>query len=448
MREGGLIRDGMDAALDDARGLERDASSWLGEYQRDLVEKHELPNLKVGYNKVFGYYIELPAAQARRAPDTFTRKQTLKNAERYITPELKEFEEKVLVASERAISREQELFEKMCGACARLGHELSRFGEAVAWVDVLLCFAQVADRKSWVMPSVVDEPVLTISDGRHPVLDDLLGEDFVPNDTELGTTGCRGVTLITGPNMSGKSTYIRQIAILALLAHTGSCVPCASATIGLCDRIFTRVGADDALHAGQSTFMVEMTETASILHSCTPRSLVVLDEIGRGTSTLDGLALAWAIVERLASDADDRAPRTVFATHYHELTSLEEELPGRVHNLHVAVREWGDEVIFLHRILPGRADRSYGIHVARLAGVPRETVKRAQTLLETLAVSHSGPQTPGAATDDPSQLGLFGAPPTHPLVERLAEIEIEGMTPLEVFDLVRTMRDEARESLD
>ncbi|MFG0257193.1 MAG: DNA mismatch repair protein MutS [Phycisphaerales bacterium JB043] len=449
LREGGLLADGVDRELDEARGLERDASSWLTTYQAQLAETHELPNLKVGYNKVFGYYIELPAAQARRAPDEFTRKQTLKNAERYITPELKEFEEKVLSATERAISREQVLFASLCDRCVDCANALGEFGRVIARVDVLLCFAQVGDRKGWIVPEVVEEPIVRIVDGRHPVLDDLLGDDFVPNDTELATPESGALSLITGPNMSGKSTYIRQIAILTLLAHTGSCVPASSATIGLCDRIFTRVGADDALHAGQSTFMVEMIETANILHHCTDRSLVVLDEIGRGTSTLDGLALAWAIVERLAGNGEHRAPRTVFATHYHELTSLEDELDGRVRNLHVAVREWGDEVVFLHRIQSGRADRSYGIHVARLAGVPRKTVERAQSLLESLAVSHESSHigSDRSPRQEHAQPGLFSSVGTHPLVELLASLEIESMSPLEVFDRVRTMRDQARDEL-
>ncbi len=452
LREGGLIRDGVDAELDECRSLQRDAGRWLSEHQGALAKKHDLPSLKVGFNKVFGYYLELPSAQARRAPDSFTRKQTLKNAERYITPELKEFEQRALSAETRAIEREKALFAALCDRCAEALGELARFGETAGELDVLRAFADRAARKGWIRPEMRDEPILDIEQGRHPTLEESLADSFVPNDTTLfDVEGAARLALITGPNMAGKSTYIRQAALITLLAHAGSFVPAARARIGLTDRVFTRVGADDALHAGQSTFMVEMTETANILHHATDRSLVILDEIGRGTSTLDGLSLAWAIAERLAGDPEGAPrPRTLFATHYHELTALEERLTGRVANLHVSVREWGEEIVFLHRILPGRTDQSYGVHVAKLAGLPAEVVQRARQVLDSLRVSHDlgaegvlesrSPdvgRVPARAEHD--QLPLFKEYVPHPAIEELKGLTIEQMSPMEAFETLRRL---------
>ncbi|MEM9082143.1 MAG: DNA mismatch repair protein MutS [Planctomycetota bacterium] len=451
LREGGLIRDGIDAELDEARRLQRDAGEWLAEYQAQLVEQHDLPSLKVGYNKVFGYYIELPVAQARRAPDVFTRKQTLKNAERYITPELKSFEDKVLTAGERAVTREQALFSAMCVAIREQASTAGVFANAVAEIDVLRCFADRAVLRGWVEPEFVDKPgVLDIKEGRHPVLEELLGSEFVANDIELGDEN-GSLALITGPNMAGKSTYIRQVALITLLAHAGSFVPCQSARLGLCDRIFTRIGADDALHRGQSTFMVEMTETARVLHGCTELSLVILDEIGRGTSTLDGLSLAWAIAERLAGIGDQTAPRprTLFATHYHELTSLSDRHPELVRNLHVQVREFRDEIVFLHRVASGAATASFGVQVARLAGVPGNVIERARELLESLRVSHAEvdhQHVPEPKTSATSQMGLFTEFIEHPVVGELRELKIESMSPLQAFDELRRLTDRARKA--
>ncbi|CAN5696024.1 DNA mismatch repair protein MutS [soil metagenome] len=497
LREGGLIRDGVDAALDEARALRTDAGAWLSAYQARLIDTHSLPNLKVGYNKVFGYFIELPKAQAQSAPLEFTRKQTLTGAERYVTPELKGFEDKATHAEARALEREQALFVELCGAVTAELESLARFAMAAAELDALLCFADKAAARRWVCPTVVAEPLLDIRQGRHPVLDEVLDGSFVPNDATLGAAVGPGddeenaapLALITGPNMAGKSTFIRQCALLTILAHTGSFVPATSATIGLCDRVFTRVGADDALFAGQSTFMVEMTETANILHHATPASLIVLDEIGRGTSTLDGLSLAWAIAETLAEPpattlaaTKPRGPRTLFATHYHELTQLSELFPGRVRNLHVAVREWEDQIIFLHRIVPGRADRSYGIHVAKLAGIPPRTIARAREVLDSLTVEHNGvaaslgsdgstlrlaqerassaaeastgadsagqppvsskrghAKTERNPVSGAGQLGLFAAPP-HPVVTRLRGMDAATLTPAEALDLLRALK--------
>ena len=453
LRDGGVFRTGIDADLDEARSLQTDASAWLAEYQAKIATELGLPGIKVGYNKVFGYYVELSAAQARDAKAqldaaSLTRKQTLKNAERFITPELKTFEEKVLRAEGSALERERELFASLVAAVAGVLDALLRYADAVAELDAVLAFADRAAKHGWARPVMTDEPTLCIEEGRHPVLEESLGGEFVPNSVSMGGSAA-GLSLITGPNMAGKSTFIRQVARIAVLAHAGSFVPAASATIGLCDRIFTRVGADDALHRGQSTFMVEMIETANILNHATPRSLVILDEIGRGTSTLDGLSLAWAIVETLAGDAGSTGPRTLFATHYHELTDLDEQLGGRVANLHVAVREWTpaggeSEIVFLHRIKPGRSDQSYGVHVARRAGVPDAVTKRARQVLESLAVQH-GPAMETARVNTASQrsaaqLSLFTEIMPHPAVDRLREVNLDECSPMVAFELLRELR--------
>ena len=446
MREGGLIREGYDAQLDEARHLQRDSNAWLSRYQKSLAEQAGIPSLKVGYNKVFGYYIEVTAANRDKAPDSWTRKQTLKNAERYITPELKEFEGKVLSAQSRAVSREQTLFADLCAKAQACIDPLHEFAELTAELDVLAAFARHATRHRYVRPTIVDEPVLEIFAGRHPVLDQMLGDQFVPNDVALGTQADHAdapatLAMITGPNMAGKSTYIRQTALIALLAHTGAFVPAERATVGLCDRIFTRIGASDELHAGQSTFMVEMTETANICHHATDRSLIILDEIGRGTSTLDGLSLAWAIAEYLAA----KKPRTLFATHYHELTSLAEQFPN-IANFNVTVREWQDEIVFLHRIVAGATDRSYGIHVAKIAGLPRLVVDRAHALLSQLAVNHApAPNRSAAAAGGPSpQMSLFTEYVEHPAHAELRELSLESLTPLAAFDALRQLQQRAK----
>ncbi len=458
LREGGLVREGVDSQLDECRSLQTDANDWLARYQKKLIESTGINSLKVGYNRVFGYYIEVTAVHSSRVPDTFSRKQTLKNAERYITPDLKEFESKILTARDRAIDREQVLFAQMCREAAGHAAALAQFARLVAELDVLRGFAEQAVRGRYVRPSIVRENCIDVVAGRHPVLDEILKDRFVPNDCRLGV-GCEEpdadaaaqpatLALITGPNMAGKSTYIRQIAIIALLAHTGSFVPAESAAIGLTDRIFTRIGASDELHAGRSTFMVEMTETANILHHATERSLVILDEIGRGTSTLDGLSLAWAIAEQLART---RA-LTLFATHYHELTSIAEQ-DRNVCNLHVAVREWADEIIFLYRIVPGRTDRSYGIHVAKIAGLPSSVVQRALGLLDTLEVHTErtngklrGAAGGGGPSRGEAQLHLFTEFVASPVLDELRRLDFDGLTPLQAFDALRRLREIADQS--
>ena len=441
LREGGLFRDGADQELDEARLLQRDAGEWLARYQAELITSTGIDSLRTGYNRVFGYYIEVTHTHTARVPAAFSRRQTLRNAERYITPELKSFEDKVLTAERRALERERALFELLLGEVASDAALLGEFADAVAELDALCSFGESAARHGFVRPEITDSPELRIEEGRHPVLEQLLGGKFVANHCALGIPGA-SLALITGPNMAGKSTYIRQNALVTIMALSGSFVPAASARVGLCDRIFARIGASDELHAGRSTFMVEMTETASILHHATERSLIVLDEIGRGTSTLDGLSLAWAISEALAS----LKARTLFATHYHELTALANNNESIV-NLQVAVREWKDELLFLHRIEPGRADRSYGLHVAKLAGVPRSVVDRAHEVLETLAV-HSSIAPSSRAPAPAQQPTLFDSVPVDPAREKvaseLAGLDLDSLTPLQAFDRLRAWRDALR----
>ena len=446
MREGGLIAEGYDEQLDELRRLQRDTSAYLADYQAELIEETGISSLKLGYNKVFGYYIEVTHAHRERVPDTFTRKQTLKNAERYITPQLKGFEDKVLGASAKAIAREQDLFSQICDSCAEHLPQLAVFADVVAELDVLGAFARRAARYNYCRPQLADDPVLRIDEGRHPVLDATLADRFVANDIHLGVGGDgddnhASLALITGPNMAGKSTYIRQAALLTLLAHTGSFLPARQATVGLTDRIFTRIGASDEIHLGQSTFMVEMTETANICHHATEKSLVILDEIGRGTSTLDGLALAWAITEHLAR----AGCRTLFASHYHELTELAEDNP-RIVNLNVTVREWKDQVVFLHRIAPGAADRSYGIHVAKIAGVPDTIVHRADELMQKLEVHTARPASLPSAADDDSQLSLFREYVEHPALDQLRGLDLDTLAPLDAFDLLRRLKADVGEA--
>ncbi len=383
-REGDIIRRGYDPALDELHAIASGGKEWIARFQATEITRTGIPSLKVGFNKVFGYYIEITHTHVSKIPSDYQRKQTLKNAERYITPELKEYEEKVLTAEEKIHEREYELFVALRDRVAAQTGRLLQTAEVLATLDVLAALAELADARHYCRPELTDEPVLDIADGRHPVLDQILPPGtFVPNDVTLGPQA-GFLWLITGPNMSGKSTFIRQVALLTLMAQMGSFVPARQARIGIADRIFTRVGASDELSRGQSTFMVEMTEAANILNNASARSLVILDEIGRGTSTYDGVSLAWAITEYLHDQVGCRA---LFATHYHELAQLADKLPG-LRNYNVQVREWQDEIIFLHQIAAGSADKSYGIHVARLAGVPAEVLDRAGEVLTELEAHH------------------------------------------------------------
>jgi DNA mismatch repair protein MutS len=443
LRDGGVIAPGYNEELDRLRGVRDDGQAYLAEYQRTLIESTGIPSLKVGYNKVFGYYIEVSHTHRDKVPPDFVRKQTIKNAERYITDTLKRYEDEVLSAADRALTLEVELFEQVRGEVARNLAALQRIADALALLDVTAALAELAVQRRYVRPRLVDGSELTIREGRHPVIEQTLAGEFVPNDTTLGGSADR-LAIITGPNMAGKSTYIRQTALLALLAQTGSYVPADAMTLAPVDRIFARVGASDEIARGQSTFMVEMTEAATILNTATDRSLVILDEIGRGTSTFDGLALAWAITEHLANEI---CCRTLVATHYHELTELADLLDG-VANHSVAVRETGDahgegEVVFLHRIVPGRTDKSYGIHVARMAGVPRAVIARSRVLLEEL---HAGfereSRTTGLArarTRDDPQMLLF-SDPGEAIVRELGELNLDGLTPLEALNQLQQWR--------
>jgi DNA mismatch repair protein MutS len=383
-REGGIIRNGYDIELDDLHRIAHGGKEWIARFQAQEITRTGIPSLKVGFNQVFGYYIEITHVHQSKVPADYQRKQTLKNAERYITPELKEYEEKVLTAEDKIRQREYELFLQLRDKVAAQTGRLLQTAEVLATLDVLLGLAELAVARQYCRPELADEPVLSIADGRHPVLDQTLPPGtFVPNDVRLG--GDAGTfLLITGPNMSGKSVYIRQAALLTLMAQMGSFVPARQARVGIADRIFTRVGASDELGRGQSTFMVEMTEAANILNNATARSLVILDEIGRGTSTYDGVSLAWAITEYLH---DQVSCRTLFATHYHELAQLAEKLSG-LRNYNVLVQEVREEIVFLHKIAPGSADKSYGIHVARLAGVPADVLERAREVLAELEAQH------------------------------------------------------------
>ncbi len=423
----GLIRAGYSAELDGVINASQHAREWIAGLEKAEKERTGLKHLKVGYNKVFGYYIEISRGDSARAPDNYLRKQTLVNAERFITPELKEYETLVLNAEERSLEIETRLFKELCQQIGAQAARLLLTARTLAQLDVFAALAEVAARYDYVRPTLTTESVLAIRDGRHPVVEQFLerGARFVPNDIIFEPGEC--VRVITGPNMSGKSTYLRQAALITLMAQIGSFVPCTAATIGVVDRIFTRIGAQDEIHAGQSTFMVEMVETANILHHATARSLLVLDEIGRGTSTYDGLSLAWAIVEHIHNHPRLKA-KTLFATHYHELTDLASVLPG-VRNYNVAVSEEGDHVVFLHRIVPGGADRSYGIHVAQLAGLPKSLIARAQEIMAQLEAS--GGRAVRLDTAPAAQLALF--PESSPLLSELAALDLNALTPLEAL---------------
>jgi DNA mismatch repair protein MutS len=413
LKEGGIFRDGYDANLDTLRQASRDGKNWISQLQEREIAATGIKSLKVRYNSVFGYFIEVTKSNLANVPAHYARKQTTVGGERFVTPELKEIEAKILGADERARQLEYQLFQKLRDETLRELGSIQQTAEAIAVLDVICALAETARLFRYCRPTLNETLQLVIKDGRHPVLDQTLVEEkFVPNDTSLDGENAR-LAIITGPNMAGKSTYIRQVALIVLMAQIGSFVPADSAEIGLVDRIFTRVGASDDLARGQSTFMVEMNETSNIVNNATERSLVILDEIGRGTSTFDGLSIAWSVAEFLH---DKIKARTLFATHYHELTKLAEDRPG-VCNFNVAVREWNEQIIFLRKIVPGGADKSYGIHVARLAGLPKEILDRAKEILsrlekpdgaiETIAASEPRRRKKSAKSSDKPQLDLL-----------------------------------------
>jgi DNA mismatch repair protein MutS len=453
-REGGFTRDGVDPEIDDLRAISRSGRQVIAEMEERERARTGIASLKVRFNRVFGYYIEISKSNLHLAPSDYQRKQTIAGGERFSTPALKEYEEKVLGADERILERELQIFEDLRARIATEAPRIQDTARAVATLDVVAGLAETATIANYTKPHVHDGDEFSATDARHPVVERLAQAAFVPNDVMLDGTS-RQLVILTGPNMGGKSTYLRQTALLPILAQIGSFVPARDAKIPVVDRIFARVGASDNIARGQSTFMVEMQETAHILHAASSRSLVVLDEIGRGTSTFDGLSIAWAVAEHLASNPRSR-PKTLFATHYHELTDLADALPGVV-NAHVAAREWKDDIIFLRKIVSGRSDRSYGIQVARLAGLPPQVIARAREILSGLErdeLSRGGrPTLSGQPPAGSQQLGLFAAPAAddpdsargRALVARLRAIRPDDTTPRAALDLLSELVDLAGE---
>ena len=448
-RDGGFARDGVDPELDELRGISRSGRQVIADMEERERTRTGIASLKVRFNRVFGYYIEISKSNLHAVPDDYQRKQTIAGGERFTTVALKEYEEKVLGADERILARELELFEALRQRVASESTRIQESARALATLDVLAGLAETAAVANYTKPHVHDGDEYVVTDGRHPVVERFAPDQFVPNDIDLNGTA-RQLVILTGPNMGGKSTYLRQAALIPLLAQIGSFVPAKDAKVPIVDRIFARVGASDNIARGQSTFMVEMQETANILHTASSRSLVVLDEIGRGTSTFDGLSIAWAVAEYLASNPKAR-PKTLFATHYHELTDLADSLPGVV-NAHVAAREWKDDIVFLRKIVAGRSDRSYGIQVARLAGLPAVVVGRAKEILRGLErdeLSRGGRPTLSTTAGEPrtNQLGLFAAAPVegvrrqHSVVaQRIKEIEVDDITPRQALEMLAELK--------
>ena len=433
VREGGFIRQGFNAEVDRLRGILSGGKGVITEMEAREKEKTGIRTLKIGYNKVFGYYIEVSKSFVDQVPETYIRKQTLVNAERYITQELKDLEHEILTASERVVALEYELFTELRTRVAQNAQRIQRSAAAVAEADALASLAEVAVRNHYCRPSVDESGVIDIRQGRHPVVEQVLRDGmFVPNDTFMGEKSDR-VAIITGPNMAGKSTYMRQVALIVLMAQMGSFVPAASARIGVVDRIFTRIGASDDLTAGQSTFMVEMTEVAQILSHATKHSLLILDEIGRGTSTFDGMAIARAVLEHCA-DEKRLGAKTLFATHYHELTELENTLPGTV-NYNIAVKTRGEEIIFLRKIVPGGADRSYGIEVAALAGLPEKVLRRAREILKALEQEGGAPRSVSAPAAEQPQMSLESLGEAE-VLEAIRRCQPDTLTPIEAMSLL------------
>ncbi|MCK5118937.1 MAG: DNA mismatch repair protein MutS [Candidatus Latescibacteria bacterium] len=450
--DGGLIRAGYDAEVDELREISTSGKGWIARLQATEQKRTGIPSLKVKYNKVFGYFIEVTKPNLNRVPEDYIRKQTLVNAERFITPALKEYEAKVLGADERIGELEYALFVKVRDQVARRTEAIQRIATGVAGLDALRSLAETAQREQYVRPKLDDGERIEIVDGRHPVVERTLKAGaFVPNDTRADTSS-EQILIITGPNMSGKSTLLRQVGLIVLLAQIGSFVPAGKAHIGVVDRIFTRVGASDNLTAGESTFLVEMNEAANILHNATRKSLVLLDEIGRGTSTFDGLSLAWAITEFLHNQPDVRA-RTLFATHYHELVELGDVLP-RVKNYNVAVRENAEGVVFLRKLAEGGCDHSYGIHVAKLAGMPKDVIDRAEEILTNLERHELDPMRLGKRISGArgskrkaveEQMSLFGTPREHPVVAEIRKVDVSGMTPLDALNCIARWQERLKE---
>ncbi len=445
IREGGFIRDGYSEELDEYRHIIRHGKEWILQMQSKEREVLGIPTLKVGYNRVFGYYIDVTKPHVDKVPDTYIRKQTLVNSERFITPELKEYEEKLLTAEEKMSEIEYEIFQALRKNVLKEIKSIQQNAAIIADLDVLGTLSHVADRNKYSRPEMNESSRIVISAGRHPVVEYLLppGENFIPNDIDIDNKSNQ-ILIITGPNMAGKSTYLRQVGIIVLMAQMGSFIPADEASIGVVDKIFTRVGASDNLAAGESTFLMEMNETANILNNVTPHSLILLDEIGRGTSTYDGMSIAWAVTEYLHQHKEVAA-KTLFATHYHELTELEKLLP-RVKNLNVAVKEYGDRVVFLRKIIPGGCDKSYGIHVAQMAGIPMEVIHRANEIMSNLSTDERVLPTDKLKyhilpEPNKNQLGLFDQQENE-LRKKLKEVNVDRMTPIEALQKLDELKKE------
>jgi DNA mismatch repair protein MutS len=440
IRDGGAIRTGVDAELDDLRTIARDSKSILMQIEARERERTGISSLKIRFNSVFGYYIEVSKSNLAKVPADYIRKQTLVGAERFITPDLKVLEEKIVGAEEKAIAIELRLYDDLLGRIARVSAGILAIARAAGSVDALASFAAVALRNRYVRASLSNETEICIEDGRHPVIEQLSSERFIPNTTEIHRDR-NGIQVITGPNMGGKSTYLRQVALIVLLNQAGSFVPAAKATLGVCDRIFTRVGASDQLARGESTFMVEMHETANILNNATARSLIILDEVGRGTATFDGLSLAWAIIEFLHDNAQ-RGGITLFATHYHEVTDLAKTRP-RVANYNVAVKEWNEQIIFLRKVVPGAADKSYGIQVAKLAGIPRSITDRAREILDTLERKERAMVEETKPAAPKRQLSLFDSR-EQDVLDSLRAMQVDALTPIQALNELANLQEKLR----
>ncbi len=444
LRDGNVINENFDEQLDQLRLISKDGKTWLKQYQKTQTELTGIANLKIGFNRVFGYYIEVNKAYADKVGENYVRKQTVKNAERYITEELKNYETKALGAQEKAIELENQIFEQLRSQCCQYVTRIQNLSNTIAIGDCLSSLGFLAKQRNYIRPALTNQKQLSITEGKHPVVAEILGNEFVPNDLSLGQDSDADIMIITGPNMSGKSTYIRQVALLVLMAQTGSFIPAQQATIGIVDKIFTRVGSADELSRGQSTFMVEMTETANIINNATDKSLVVLDEVGRGTSTYDGLSLAWAITEHIATKLKCR---TLFATHYHELTELS-GLFENIKNCNVAVREWANDVIFMHKILAGGTNKSYGIYVAKLAGLPKSIIQRSSEILADLEMTFQneagGVQLSKNKTKDDSD-NLF-VKQHKSVLDKLFAIDINNLTPIEAINLLSQIKQEINQN--
>jgi DNA mismatch repair protein MutS len=454
LRDGGIIRDGYNAELDSLRAAYTNGQTLINQMEASEREATGIRNLRIGYNKVFGYFIEVTKSNLGSVPYRYTRKQTLAGAERYITPELKQVEDTVLHAEERSIKLEQTLFQEIRDALEKMIPKVQATARAVAELDVLQALARVALRQNFTRPEITTDGAMHIVDGRHPVVERALGsQSFVPNNTVLDMATNRFL-IITGPNMAGKSTYLRQVAVIAILAHLGSFVPARKASVCILDKIFTRVGASDDLFLGQSTFMVEMSEMASILEKATRNSLVILDEIGRGTSTFDGLSIAWSVVEYLCN-TECVGAKTLFATHYHELTELEDKVPG-VKNYCISVKEQGDDVIFLRRIVRGGADKSFGIHVAALAGLPQEVLDRSREILKRLEAADINRQRVKANVEKTAanlkdqttevQMNFMDTVPYAALLDEIRNLDITTTTPIDALYLLNRLKQRMEKS--